>query len=595
MNKQHYIIDITTNNGKLIISSATLEIGAQYDNETQVFMFDRPEVYSEADLLLYFTLTGQDGIILDNLEPINLGRENVYTLTSDVTRSQRFRLQIAFRSEEETVEHSNILGFLLRQSLNENTPIGPSIPERLRTLDRSAFIKVESEDGKIMFFTTTGETTTVSIPTGGEVDVGEVTTKTLDAGEDAIVEVFGDDKLYFTFAIPRGADGEDGIQGEKGDPGPNEISFTTKVDGIEPGKFLAADEDGKITGLDGVSRKTKNDSNWDVWNTEIFSFGFPDKNIPQIYNMLEGGPLYNNGMFVCQCGPNSRWNQQNFPNGGHCFEGWSVDRTHRFTCVVLQRNTDEITSGNSDFIPDGLARAAVQIFDYTTQKFGWLKVGSDSKYDNMGGWDFTDTWCKAHTPITFRKQAAPVNMPGQNGNASIPVHDGTMYYGEDGYLHLYTRGVWKKLALVEEDPDHSVTVTETSGDGYSLERSDEETCGQPFKSEYAYGYTDYIPAKIGDKITVSAFARNAAATATIWCYDSEERCLAAITCARNSEKCISAGVAVNTENRALYDFDYVLPQDEKIANCTKIRVVAHKYDWLDIEAHPFYVTVTYNH
>ena len=195
-----------------------------------------------------------------------------------------------------------------------------------------------------------------------------------------------------------------------------------------------------------IIKDTAPNPEWSYWKEgTMFAFGFPDKSIPSVYKMAGRGALYNDGMYVAQCGKNTRWNQQNFPHGGHVFEGWDTDRKSRITLLVLERNDEKIAQ-NGDFEPDGLSRAAIQTFDYTTRRFGWLKVGSDSKYDYMGGWDFTDSWVKAHTPVTFRPQQCPTNMPGNDGKQP-PIHDGTFYVDLDGTPRIFSKGKWKKIVL----------------------------------------------------------------------------------------------------------------------------------------------------
>lgn len=198
-------------------------------------------------------------------------------------------------------------------------------------------------------------------------------------------------------------------------------------------------------------KDTSPDPSWECWKEgSMFAFGFPDKNIPSIYKMAGRGALYNDGMFVAQCGPNTRWNQQNFPHGGHVFEGWDVDRKGRITLLVMEPNSEQIAQ-YGDFDADGLKRAGIQIFDYTAKRFGWLKVGSDSRNDWMGGWDFTDTWVKAHTPVSFRPQKKPEFMPSADGYTPPAVHDGSFYVDiEDGIPRIYVHGRWRKFVLSDD-------------------------------------------------------------------------------------------------------------------------------------------------
>lgn len=175
----------------------------------------------------------------------------------------------------------------------------------------------------------------------------------------------------------------------------------------------------------------------------FFSFGYPEKQ-PQYYATPLPGVIYHRGMFAVRTHQSSRWGQQNFPNGGHVFEGWNKDATHRLTLLVLEPNNAEIAAAGTHEA-DNLPRAAIQIFDSAAHRFGWLKVGSDSRYDSHGGWDFTDVWCKANTPLTFRKQPKPEKMPG-----NIPVPDGTFYVDEEGVPRLYVNGKWHRFLLEAE-------------------------------------------------------------------------------------------------------------------------------------------------
>ena len=66
-----------------------------------------------------------------------------------------------------------------------------------------------------------------------------------------------------------------------------------------------------------IPKDTCPDPDWQHWEEgSMFAYGFPDKSIPSVYKMAGRGPLYNDGMYVAQCGNNTRWNQNNFPHGG---------------------------------------------------------------------------------------------------------------------------------------------------------------------------------------------------------------------------------------------------------------------------------------
>ncbi|MDO4817856.1 MAG: hypothetical protein Q3986_05455 [Akkermansia sp.] len=171
--------------------------------------------------------------------------------------------------------------------------------------------------------------------------------------------------------------------------------------------------------------------------------GYPDHSARYLATPLSG-VVYHEGMLAVQSCLQSRWGQRNFPNGGHVFEGWNKDATHRVTLLVLEPNNAEIAAAGPH-CADGLPRAAIQIFDPGSGQFGWLKVGSDSRYDTRGGWDFTDTWCRANTPVTFRKQTRPQNMP-----CNTPVAEGTFYVDEAGVPHLFANGKWSRFVMQGE-------------------------------------------------------------------------------------------------------------------------------------------------
>lgn len=144
-------IVITIECKPLTISTDAVLLGAQYDNESRQLVFERPDDFSGDDLVLYFS----NGVV--QYDPVNIGSENVYTVTSELTRRTELRLQIAFFREDTELEHSNILRFELSRSLSNILPDAVSIPERLRELQESAFTGVDYRGQRLSFTNLAGE------------------------------------------------------------------------------------------------------------------------------------------------------------------------------------------------------------------------------------------------------------------------------------------------------------------------------------------------------------------------------------------------------------------------------------------------------
>jgi len=144
-------------------------IGSQYDDEVQRFVFTRPEEYADADLTLYLAPILQYATGSLTFEPINIGTDNEFVLTPDITRHTRFKLQVAFAREGSELEHSNELQFTLRPSISNKAAPVPSQPQRIRNLESRAFSGVRRDGQTLAFYDINGEhVDSVALPGDGE-------------------------------------------------------------------------------------------------------------------------------------------------------------------------------------------------------------------------------------------------------------------------------------------------------------------------------------------------------------------------------------------------------------------------------------------
>ncbi|KNY24840.1 hypothetical protein [Pseudobacteroides cellulosolvens] len=167
------------------------------------------------------------------------------------------------------------------------------------------------------------------------------------------------------------------------------------------------------------------------WSDDIFSKGF----LPAITNVLNKhfGSVYIEGVYMAHCSPLSRWNKANYNNGGHVFEGFAKDRTHRITLLVVNNSNE-----------DNLYRSAIQDFDIINGTYGWLMVGSDG--DNQA-WEFHKDMARANVPLYMRPGALPTKMPGKDASGNdIPIKDGVLAFDGTG-LKFRIGGVWKTVTL----------------------------------------------------------------------------------------------------------------------------------------------------
>jgi hypothetical protein len=169
-----------------------------------------------------------------------------------------------------------------------------------------------------------------------------------------------------------------------------------------------------------------------LWTDDLLSKGF-DTTLAKVFNKMFGS-IFTEGMYIAHCGAQSRWNKSNFLNGGHVFEGFSKDKTHRATILVVNDST-----------ADKMYRSAIQDFDIANGVYGWLQVGTD---DPTKGWEFTKDMARANVPLYFKAATLPTKMPGKDaGGADIPLADGIV--GFDGTnFKARVGGVWKTFTLV---------------------------------------------------------------------------------------------------------------------------------------------------
>lgn len=215
------------------------------------------------------------------------------------------------------------------------------------------------------------------------------------------------------------------------------INLTKKIRQLELGEV---DSDLPTLLSSKMDKATDINPDWEGWTKLLYPYGFK-KDTARIFHEILG-TIRTEGMFISQCSPNNRWNHSNFPNGGHVFEGWSVDKLHRLTMLLVENGED------------GLPKACIQVFKPTEAKFGWVKLGSDNDTDGHSeggnGWDFHSDMTVGHTPLVLDTMAEPSKMPSSDAVGDIPVKDGTIYFDENQNLKIRINGVWKKFVLSDQ-------------------------------------------------------------------------------------------------------------------------------------------------
>jgi len=230
--------------GLTAASDAAGYIGGQYDNEVQRLVFVRPEAYAGADLILCFQPKGGEVI------RINIGKDNEYTLTSELTAACELGLQLVFIEDGTEMKHSSKIYFSLRPSIGENAPSGPPLPQQVRELCETAFVQAEYGSGALTFTTSAGNQSSVPLegsgwlpgPAGPQGEKGEPG----EPGEDGHSPYIGENGSWYGWDGGAYADtgvqaqGEQGPAGAKGEPGPQGEPGPKGEKG-EPGDGSAAD------------------------------------------------------------------------------------------------------------------------------------------------------------------------------------------------------------------------------------------------------------------------------------------------------------------------------------------------------------------
>jgi hypothetical protein len=198
--------------GALVIASADSTAGSQYDNGARRLLFERPEGREADELILII----HDGIT--SFDPVNLGTADDFILTDDMTGRESVYVQIVFRGDGDTMEHSNVLDFVLRPSLARAKAAGAPLLEQMGSLTESAFAAASYSGARLSFSNAAGtEVAAVEIAGGSGGEKG-------DKGDPGEPGPQGEQGPQGIQGIPgeKGDPGEQGIQGipgEKGDPG----------------------------------------------------------------------------------------------------------------------------------------------------------------------------------------------------------------------------------------------------------------------------------------------------------------------------------------------------------------------------------------
>ena len=185
-------------------------------------------------------------------------------------------------------------------------------------------------------------------------------------------------------------------------------------------------------------------SNWEKWKDVRYHYGF-DKTKQPIFNTVKG--VLESDTMISVRGGKGRWNPRDcgknteFVSGGHVFEGWSGNELCRLT--MLMGKFHETFACIQTYSPAGLYE--------TNRRFGWVKIGSDDKFNGV---DFSKKWTTCYTPITLAPQNAPTTVPDsdlnpQLGSSVVPI--GTMYFDENAQrVKVYTKIGWQALAFAGE-------------------------------------------------------------------------------------------------------------------------------------------------
>ncbi|MDR2481153.1 MAG: hypothetical protein LBD07_02535 [Spirochaetaceae bacterium] len=177
--KDVFNFPITKKNKILYLSPEESEIGTQFDNDVQEFVFSRPEGFDGFGLWLVFS-DGQQ-----TYAPYDIGQGNSFILPSELTKTARLFMQAFFKNGGEE-ERTNKIKITFRQSLPQSAAPPPPLWKQLA---QKAFTYAEkTAAGVIEFFNLAGEKI-VEIETGGGVTkayVDEMDAETLAAAAAAL-------------------------------------------------------------------------------------------------------------------------------------------------------------------------------------------------------------------------------------------------------------------------------------------------------------------------------------------------------------------------------------------------------------------------
>lgn len=181
------------------------------------------------------------------------------------------------------------------------------------------------------------------------------------------------------------------------------------------------------------------DPQWEKWQDVRYNYGFNTSQQP-IFNTVDG--VLESTVMLSVRGGRGRWNNQGRPtsefvDGGHLFEGWNGTESCRLTMLIGKYTPD--LACIQVYSPKGLYR--------DVRHFGWVKLGSDEKYQGV---DFGRYWAKTFVPFTLATlDNTPEGIHYQNfqlEGTGVPI--GTLYYDTTvGKVRCYTEQGWRYLSF----------------------------------------------------------------------------------------------------------------------------------------------------
>lgn len=186
--------------------------------------------------------------------------------------------------------------------------------------------------------------------------------------------------------------------------------------------------------------------NWEKWGDVRYNYGF-DKTKQPIFNTVKG--VLESDTMMSVRGGKGRWNKTDKPesgfiSGGHVFEGWSGNELARIT--LLMGKFHETFGCLQTYSPAGLYESK--------RRFGWIKHGSD---ELNKGFDVSQGWATAYTPITLVPQAEPTEVSDYDLNPQLETADipiGSMYYDSKAdRMRVKTLSGWRSVGFKDEIAD----------------------------------------------------------------------------------------------------------------------------------------------